>query len=95
MKLSKIPRWCWYVFPVAILLLLFFVLRGGGKSLWSRFSSVVPSVVPVEPVAPPAISPEVAEEAREEIRDELEEEVVVIETEADELRRRIREKFGG
>jgi hypothetical protein len=50
--------------------------------------------VPAGPAAPPVISPEEAEEKREEIEANLSEEESKITTEADELRKKIEDKFG-
>lgn len=89
---SKIPKWCWYAFPVAVLLIIILAFRGGGRALWSRLGS--PSAVSVDPAAPPALTPEKAEEKREEIKEELKVEEEKVETEADALRKKIKDKFG-
>ena len=87
--LKKIPKWCWYLFPVAILLILFFALRGGGRGALRWLS-------PPRPPAsrPPAITPEEAEDQREEVTEELAAKEEKIESETDSMRRRAREKFG-
>ena len=89
MKLPKIPRWCWYVFPVALILLVVYFFRGGAVWPWADSPSV-----PDGPGAPPSITPKVAEEKREEIKEELKVEEEKIETEANALRKKIKDKFG-
>ena len=86
---KKIPKWCWYVFPVAILLFLFFAFRDGGRGALRWLHSPQPLAT-----RPPAITPAEAEEQREEIAEELKEEEEIIDTEVDELRKKIEAKFG-
>ena len=75
----KIPKWCWYVFPVAILIILFFACRDGGRGAlrWLRSPQPQPRL--------PSISPEKGEEIKEEIREEAAAEVKKIEAEQDEI----------
>ena len=87
--LKRIPKWCWYVFPAAIFLFLFFAFRDGGR-VARRWLS--PPELPSP--RPPAITPKDAEDKREEIREELKAGEEKAESEADALRRRAREKFG-
>ena len=84
---KKIPRWCYYAFPIAIILILFFALRGGGKALWSRLGS--PSAVSVDPASAPALTPEKAEEKREEVKEVTEDKREKIKEEAAAMRERL------
>ena len=87
----KIPLWAKIVFPVAILLFLFFAIRKGGAGALRWLNPPLPK----SPAAgPPAVSPKEAEEKREEIAENLEKEESQITTEADELRKKIADKFG-
>ena len=81
---KKIPKWCWYVFPVAILLVLFFAFRDGGRGALRWLS-------PPQPPAtrPPAISPEVAEEKREAVKEEKADEREEIREDAQAMRDRL------
>jgi hypothetical protein len=87
----KIPLWAKIVFPVAILLFLFFAIRKGGAGALRWLNPPLP-----KPPAsgPPALTPKQAEEEREEIQEDLETEEKQGETEADELRKKIADKFG-
>ena len=82
--LKKIPKWCWYVFPMAILLIFFFALRGGGRGALRWLS-------PPRPPAsrPPAITSEEAEDQREEVKEEKEDEREKIREEAQSMRERL------
>ena len=84
---SKIPKWCYYVFPVAVLLIIILAVRGGGRALLSRLGS--PSVDSVDLAAPPALTPEKAEEMKEEIKEETAAEKESIKEKYDEERDRV------
>jgi hypothetical protein len=88
--LKKVPWWAWVLFPVGLLLLAVWFLRDRGRGVWPWQT---PSM-PVDPAAPPSITPKEAEEKREEIKEELKVEEEKIESEADELRKKIEDKFG-
>lgn len=64
---KKIPKWAWWLLPVAIVLLVFSFIKKGGAALWPWTG---PPPRPVDPAAPPAISPKEAEIAREEVKEE-------------------------
>jgi hypothetical protein len=83
---KKIPKWCWYVFPAAILLFLFFALRNGGRGALRWLSP--PSTKPPT-LRPPVVTPEEREKEREKIKEAATDKRTEIKKQADEWRKRL------
>ena len=84
---KKIPRWCWYVFPVALVLLVIYAVRSGGDGVRSWLKP--PSSRPDDPAVVPGITPKVAEEKREEVKEVTEDKREKIKEEAAAMRERL------